>query len=176
LPDIHKREECRVTERMDEEEARATLLEFLQERLEEYHRAGEEGPLALGREDFGQFGVVLGWNAREVSALYKRLVRGGYVRQYEDAVDVLEGREGVISHAWVEDLTDKGMRAIGVLHDPTEALAEALRAAIQDVDASEDIPEDKKPEVVGSLDRVLTVIRLVEGAAQIVSRHLTPGS
>jgi hypothetical protein len=45
---------------------------------------------------------------------------------------------------------------------------------MQDVASSEDIPEEKKPDVVNALDRVLTVARLVEGAAQIISRHLPP--
>ena len=67
-----------------------------------------------------------------------------------------------------------GMRAIGVLHDPTEALVQALRAAMQDVVVSEDIPEEKKPDVVGALDRVLTVARHVDGAAQLIARHLPP--
>ncbi len=66
------------------------------------------------------------------------------------------------------------MKAIGVVHDSAESLAEALHAAMQDAAVSEDIPEDKKPDAVQSLDRVLTVMRLVEGAAQIISRHLPP--
>src|SRR5829696_455849 len=164
---------------MTEQDARVTLLEALQERLEEWRSISHDthvakgGVLQLTGDDFDQLATVLGWSPPETWALYKRLVRGGYVRQVRDAREFVEigGRP---QYAWVEDLTDRGYKAIGALHDPADALAEALQAAMQDVASSEDIPEEKKPDVVKALDRVLTVARLVEGAAQIISRHLPP--
>ena len=162
-----------MSERMDEQEARATLLEMLQERVAESQREGEE-TLELKTGDFEQFGKVLGWNVSEASALYKRLVRGGFVRQYRGETSFLEF-DGVLRVVWVDDLTDEGLKAIGVL-DPTEALVEALRAAIQDIEDSEDIPEDKKTDVISWLDRGITVARIAEGAAQIINRHLGTGA
>ncbi len=88
-----------MTERMNEE-AQATLLEILQGRLAEHHRAGEGGTLELTREDFEQFGTVLGWNAREVSALYKPLVRERFVRQVRREMQFVERRDGVLDYAW----------------------------------------------------------------------------
>ena len=162
-----------MSERMDEQEARATLLEMLQERVAESQREGEE-TLELKTGDFEQFGKVLGWNVSETSALYKRLVRGGFVRQYRGETSFLEF-DGVLQVVWVDDLTDDGLRAIGVLN-PTEALVEALRAAMQDIEDSDDIPEDKKTDVISWLDRGITVARIFEGAAQIINRHLGPGA
>src|SRR5215212_12078754 len=165
-----------MSERMNEEEARATLLEVLQERLEEHRRdAAERDPreddtLELHQQDFEQFGKVLGWNAREVSALYKRLVLGGFLRQVRGEREFVESG-GVISVAWVEDLTDEGMKAIGVLHDPAEALTEALRAAMHGVAASEDIPEDEKTDVIAWLDRGISIARLTQGAAQVINQY-----
>src|SRR5215212_3945884 len=168
-----------TSERMNEEEARATLLEVLQERLEEHRRAAaesaerdprEDDTLELNQQDFEQFGKVLGWNVREVSALYKRLVLGGFIRQVRGEREFVE-IGGVISVAWVEDLTDEGMKAIGVLHDPAEALTEALRAAMQGVAASEDIPEDEKTDVIAWLDRGISIARLTQGAAQVINQY-----
>ena len=161
---------------MSEQEARQKLLELLQESLEEWRSSShdlQEDVLELRQDDFDQFARALRWSTPDTWALYKRLVREGFVYQVrgEMAFAQLEGRP---QYAWVEDLTDKGMRAIGVLHDPTEALVEALGAAMQDVVASEDIPEEKKPDVVGALDRVLTVAHHVDGAAQLITRHLPP--
>ena len=162
-----------MSERMDEQEARVALLKMLQERVAESQREGEE-TLALETGDFEQFGKVLERNVWETSALYKRLVRGGFVRQYRGEPSFQEF-DGVIEVAWVDDLTDEGLKAIGAL-DPTEALVEALRAAIQDIEDSEDIPEDKKTDVISWLDRGITVARIAEGAAQIINRHLGSGA
>jgi hypothetical protein len=129
--------------------------------------------LQLVRADFEHFTTVLGWNARETSALYKRLVRGGYIRQYNDEQEFID-LQGEIGVAWVEDLTDKGMQAIGVLHDPTNALIEALLTAREVVVGSEDIPEAEKPKVIDWLDRGISIARVAEGAAQIITKHLPP--
>jgi hypothetical protein len=166
-----------MSERMNEEEARATLLEVLQERLEEHRRdAAERDPwegdiLELHQPDFEQFSKILGWKVHEVSALYKRLVLGGFIRQVRGETEFVE-LGGTINVAWVEDLTDEGMKAIGVLHDPAEALAEALRAAIQGVADSEEIPEDKKTDVIAWLDRGISIARLTQGAAQVITQYI----
>src|SRR5215204_5163498 len=161
---------------MSEREARQTLLELLQESLEEWRSSShvpQENVLELRQDDFDRFAKALRWSTPDTWALYKRLVREGFVHQVRGEMQFAE-LGGRPQYAWVGDLTDKGMRAIGVLHDPTEALVQALRAAMQDVVVSEDIPEEKKPDVVGALDRVLTVARLVDGAAQLITRHLPP--
>jgi hypothetical protein len=59
---------------------------------------------------------------------------------------------------------------------PTPSLVEALRAALQDVQNSEDIPEDKKQMVIKWLDRGIRITRLVQGSADITTRHLPPSS
>jgi hypothetical protein len=108
---------------------------MLQERLEEWRssshdpRVAKGGVLQLSRYDFDQFATVLGWSLPKTWALYKRLVRRGYVQQVKGEMKFTE-IGGQPMYAWVEDLTDGGYQAIGVLHDPTDALAEALRAAL----------------------------------------------
>jgi hypothetical protein len=164
---------------MNEEDARRTLLEILQQWLEEHRRDEERDPaegetLVLSQDHFEQFGMALGWSARETSALYKRLVLEDYIRQFRDERTFLESR-GVVQMAWVEDLTDKGMKVIGLLRDPTEALIQALTAAKQDVVEAEDMPEDNKRALIEWLDRGVTIVRTIEGAAQIYSQHFGHG-
>jgi hypothetical protein len=100
-----------------------------------------------------------------------RLVRGGFVRQIRGETSFLV-LNGVLRHAWVEDLTDEGLRAIGVLKDPAARLEEALRAAMQEVRESDEIPEDEKPNVTEWLDRGIAIARVVQGAADVLSKHI----
>jgi hypothetical protein len=75
---------------MKEERARVWLLGKIRQRVVVAH-AAEEDVLTLYQQDFEHFGGEMGrWTTREVSALYKRLVLGGYPRQVRDETGFLE--------------------------------------------------------------------------------------
>ena len=136
-----------MPERADYETARVLLLSMIRDWLDR-----EEKPhpnpdaLEIRGDDFRHFGEEqLGWNAVETSRLFKRLVREGFVRTFRDEIDFLE-IDGVISYAWVEDLTDEGDKLLGVLSNPTEQLVESLNEVletIQGLDSGEVSGEQK---------------------------------
>lgn len=146
-----------MPERMDEPQARVWLLRALNQRVAESRDAGED-VLELRTPDFEGFGQAMGWTTPAVSALYKRLVRGGFVRQVNDEKKFVE-IGGMLSYAWVEDLTDDGLRAIEVLPDPHERLAEALQAFAEAVQELPDVPQEEKDRAEGAAQELKTFAR-----------------
>lgn len=146
-----------MSERMEEPQARVWLLRILNQGVAESRDAGEE-VLELRTSDFERYGEVTGWTTPAVSALYKRLVRGGFVRQVNDEKKFLE-LGGVLQYAWVEDLTDDGLRAIEVLPDPHERLAAALQAFAEAVQELPDVPQEEKDRAEGAAQELKTFAR-----------------
>ncbi len=146
-----------MTEHMDEPQARVWLLGVLNKGVADSRDAGEE-VLELTTSDFERYGEAIGWTTPATSALYKRLVRGGYVRQVNGETGFLE-IGGVLQYAWVEDLTDDGLRAIEVLPDPHERLAEALQAFAEAVQDLPDVSQEEKDRAQDAARELKTFAR-----------------
>jgi len=158
-----------MTERMTEEQARVWLLQEIRQGVVVANNSGED-VLTLETEDLERLGDEMGgWTVAEVSGLYKRLVRGGFLRQVRGETDFLE-LNGVLQHAWVEDLTDDGYRAIGVLSgDPTRQLVESMDALVHAIVQAEGVAEDEKDRAKAAAEELKTFSRnLAPGAAMSV--------
>ncbi len=132
-------------------------MRTLNQEVAQSRDAGEE-VRELRTPDFERYGEAMGWTTPAVSALYKRLVRGGFVRQVNDEKEFVE-LGGVLSYAWVEDLTDDGLRAIDVLPDPHERLAEALQAFADAVQELPDVSQEEKDRAEGAAQELKTFAR-----------------
>ena len=65
-----------------------------------------------------------------------------------------------------------GLRAVGVLKDPVARLEEASRAAMHEVAETDEIPDEEKSDVKEWIDRGLQIARIVQGAADVLSKHI----
>jgi hypothetical protein len=106
-----------MPERVDNETARIFLLQRIRDLLDlDIDERPNENPdaLELQRAQFKNFGKDLGRTPAEVSRMYTRLVREGFISTYRNE-EPLVGRDGVVQYAWVLDLTDKGDKLSGGL-------------------------------------------------------------
>jgi heme oxygenase len=135
--------------------------------------AGRTGSsVELRSPDFVDLVSEANQNRVQAAKLFARLVREKFV--------VLEGTPvetgGLVEIAWVSDLTDKGLAAIGELPDVQERFIAGLQAAMRQVEADDSLPEDEKQRRINWLEKGVDLAGNVGSGvlSNILSGGITP--
>jgi hypothetical protein len=156
----------------EEIENRRKMLELVNQRIREHD---EPGTIDIRYSTVRAFGDQLGISNREAERLFVRLLKGGYlhvVRANGGRDLYIDERQNQFDVAFISDLSDKGMLALGLLppSDSVEGIREVLEALVSQIDessSSEDEKERKKSAVRTFLDGLGIFVREMGTAVAI---------
>ena len=148
--------------------SRRHILHGINDQLEQAYEAGES-ILTLRLDEVPKLGEGIQLNQAKTNAMVKQLIDEGNLRA---RVNVAPAWMAMPSTITFLSITDRGLSEIGVMPNPDQRLISAFQTLVDRVEEDPSIPEPQKRSVVEWLNQGISLVRAVEGIADLLSKHI----